>query len=304
RLALVLAVQLTTAPPVLLLDEPTRGLDYHAKERFTRVVRECADEGRSVVVATHDVEFVARTADRVVVMAQGEIVADGATGEVVVSSPVFAPQVAKVLGPRAWLTVEQVHRVSAVRVGSRTVVVLALASVAGVAMFFWPLFAAPEPEAMAHSADAPLIFVVAMPILLAVVAAEMTSGGMDPKALALLGVLAALNAGLRPLGAGLMGIETVFFLVVLAGRVFGPGFGFLLGGIALFASALLTAGVGPWLPFQMICSAWIGLGAGLLPGRVTGRAEIWMLVAYGIFVAYAFGFLMNMWFWPFTAGVD
>ncbi len=110
RLALVLAVQLTTAPPVLLLDEPTRGLDYHAKERFTRVVRECADEGRSVVVATHDVEFVARTADRVVVMAQGEIVADGATSEVVVSSPVFAPQVAKVLGPRAWLTVEQVYR--------------------------------------------------------------------------------------------------------------------------------------------------------------------------------------------------
>ncbi|WP_247665989.1 ECF transporter S component, partial [Nocardiopsis sp. B62] len=196
------------------------------------------------------------------------------------------------------------HRVSAVRVSGRTAVVLALASAAGLAMFFWPLFAAPRPEAMAHSADAPLIFVVAMPVLLAVVAAEMTSGGMDTKALALLGVLAALNAGLRPLGAGMMGIETVFFLLVLAGRVFGPGFGFLLGGISLFASALLTAGVGPWLPFQMISSAWIGLGAGLLPRGVTGRAEIWMLVGYGVLAAYAFGFVMNMWFWPFTAGVD
>lgn len=196
------------------------------------------------------------------------------------------------------------HRVSAVRVSGRTAVVLTLACLAGLSMFFWPLFAAPEPEAMAHSADAPLIFIVAMPVLLAVVAAELTSGGMDTKALALLGVLAALNAGLRPLGAGMMGIETVFFLLVLAGRVFGPGFGFLLGGVSLFASALLTAGVGPWLPFQMISSAWIGLGAGLLPRRVTGRAEIAMLVAYGIVAAYAFGFVMNMWFWPFTAGID
>ncbi|MET9293450.1 ATP-binding cassette domain-containing protein [Streptomyces sp. NPDC003077] len=109
RLALVLAVQLTAAPGVVLLDEPTRGLDYHAKEAFARLVRRLADEGRSVVVATHDVEFTARAADRVVVMAEGEIVADGPTPEVVVSSPAFAPQVAKVLSPQEWLTVEQVR---------------------------------------------------------------------------------------------------------------------------------------------------------------------------------------------------
>ncbi|MFD6098862.1 ABC transporter ATP-binding protein [Nocardiopsis flavescens] len=109
RLSLVLAVQLTAAPGVVLLDEPTRGLDYHAKERFSRVVRELAGEGRAVVVATHDVEFVARAADRVVVMAQGEVVADGPTAEVVVASPTFAPQVAKVLAPDPWLTVEQVE---------------------------------------------------------------------------------------------------------------------------------------------------------------------------------------------------
>lgn len=109
KLALVLAVQLTAAPRVVLLDEPTRGLDYHAKERFAAVTRELADEGRSVVVATHDVEFVARAADRVVVMAQGEVVADGPTADVVVASPTFAPQVAKVLSPQPWLTVEQVH---------------------------------------------------------------------------------------------------------------------------------------------------------------------------------------------------
>ncbi|MET7638450.1 ATP-binding cassette domain-containing protein [Streptomyces sp. NPDC005438] len=108
RLALVLAIQLTAAPPVVLLDEPTRGLDYTAKEAFARLVGRLAEEGRAVVVATHDVEFTARAADRVLVMAEGELVADGPTAEVVVSSPAFAPQVSKVLQPAPWLTVEQV----------------------------------------------------------------------------------------------------------------------------------------------------------------------------------------------------
>ncbi|MFB6394201.1 ABC transporter ATP-binding protein [Polymorphospora lycopeni] len=108
RLALVLAVQLVAAPPVVLLDEPTRGLDYPAKRHFAAVVRELAEAGRAVVFATHDVEFVAAAADRVVVMAEGEIVADGPTPDVVVASPAFAPQVAKVLDPLPWLTVAQV----------------------------------------------------------------------------------------------------------------------------------------------------------------------------------------------------
>ncbi|WP_171168897.1 ABC transporter ATP-binding protein [Streptomyces sp. I05A-00742] len=108
RLALVLAVQLAAAPRAVLLDEPTRGLDHPAKERFTALVRRLADEGRAVVVATHDVEFVARAADRVLVMAEGDVVADGPTADVVTSSPAFAPQVAKVLAPQEWLTVEQV----------------------------------------------------------------------------------------------------------------------------------------------------------------------------------------------------
>lgn len=168
-------------------------------------------------------------------------------------------------------------------------------------MFLWPLFASPSPESAAHSGDAPLVFAVILPVVIAIVLAEMTSGGLDSKALAMLGVLSAVNAALRPLGAGTAGIETVFFMLVLSGRVFGPGFGFVLGCTSLFASALLTAGVGPWLPFQMMAAAWVGLGAGLLPRRVRGRAEIAMLAGYGVLAAYAFGFLMNMWFWPFLA---
>lgn len=109
RLALVLAVQLAAAPGVVLLDEPTRGLDQHAKANLTTALRGLAADGHAVMVATHDVEFVASTADRVVVMADGDVVADGSTPEVVVASPAFAPQVAKVLAPAPFLTVEQVR---------------------------------------------------------------------------------------------------------------------------------------------------------------------------------------------------
>ncbi|MFE5715432.1 ABC transporter ATP-binding protein [Streptomyces sp. NPDC056501] len=108
KLALVLAIQLAAAPLVMFLDEPTRGLDYRAKAQLERIVGELAAEGRSVVIATHDVEFVARAADRVVVMAEGDIVADGPTTEVIVASPVFAPQTAKILAPLPYLTVAQV----------------------------------------------------------------------------------------------------------------------------------------------------------------------------------------------------
>ncbi|MFJ1648312.1 ABC transporter ATP-binding protein [Streptomyces sp. NPDC088258] len=107
KLALVLAIQLSAAPRVLLLDEPTRGLDYRAKTELVRIVDALAAEGRAVVISTHDVEFVARAADRVVVMAEGDLVADGPTTEVIVSSPVFAPQTAKILAPLPFLTVHQ-----------------------------------------------------------------------------------------------------------------------------------------------------------------------------------------------------
>ena len=182
---------------------------------------------------------------------------------------------------------------------------LVLASLGGLVAFCWPLLLTPGATGGdGHVTDAPLVFVLLLPVLVLVVLAQLADGGIDARSLAMLGVLSAVNAALRPLGAGVAGIELVFFLLVLAGRVFGPGFGFVLGCTSLFASALLTAGVGPWLPYQMLCAAWIGLGAGLLPRRVSGRREIAMLTAYGIVAAYAFGALMNLWFWPFVAGVS
>ncbi|MFI1655532.1 ABC transporter ATP-binding protein [Streptomyces sp. NPDC020472] len=109
RLALALAVVLTGRPPLLLLDEPTRGLDYAAKARLVAHLRGLAAEGHAIVLATHDVELAAELAHRVVIVADGEVVADGPTAEVVVSSPAFSPQVAKILAPQPWLTVEQVE---------------------------------------------------------------------------------------------------------------------------------------------------------------------------------------------------
>lgn len=193
------------------------------------------------------------------------------------------------------------------RLRPRSVLVLAVASLTGLVMFLWPLLVKIEPGTT--RVDPPFVMMALLPLVALVVVAELTEDGMDSKALAMLGVLTAVNAALRLLGAGTAGIEMVFFLLVLAGRVFGPGFGYVLGCTSLFASALLTSGVGPWLPFQMMASAWIGLGAGLLPDRlfgrvIRGRAEIAMLSVYGVVCAYGFGLLMNMSSWPFLAGVE
>ena len=104
RLTLALAIVLAAGPPLLLLDEPTRGLDYTAKHRLVEILRDLTAAGHAVMLATHDVELVAEVATRVVVLADGEIVADGTVTDVVVSSPAFAPQVAKILTPQTWLT--------------------------------------------------------------------------------------------------------------------------------------------------------------------------------------------------------
>ncbi|MEU3895525.1 ATP-binding cassette domain-containing protein [Streptomyces sp. NPDC045251] len=109
RLTLALSVVLTARPPLLLLDEPTRGLDYAAKARLAGILRSLAAEGHAIVLATHDVELAAELAHRVVLLAEGEVIADGPAADVVVASPSFAPQVAKVLAPRKWLTVAQVR---------------------------------------------------------------------------------------------------------------------------------------------------------------------------------------------------
>ena len=109
RLLLALSIVLAAEPALLLLDEPTRGLDYHAKRRLVESLQALARDGHAVVLATHDVELVADVCSRVAILADGDIVADGAAGDVLASSPAFAPQVAKVLAPQTWLSVREVE---------------------------------------------------------------------------------------------------------------------------------------------------------------------------------------------------
>jgi len=194
------------------------------------------------------------------------------------------------------------RRPAAVGIGPRTVIALLIASVVGVAAFAWP-FLVHRSSPLGAESVAPVVFGALLLLVLAVVLAQVSEGGIDAKALALLGVLSALGAAVRPLGAGTAGVETIFFLLVIAGRALGPGFGFSLGCTTLFASALLTAGVGPWMPYQMFACAWIGLGAGLLP-RASGRREIVLLAGYGAASAFFYGFALNLSFWPFTLGAQ
>ncbi|MEU8351157.1 MULTISPECIES: ECF transporter S component [unclassified Streptomyces] len=191
----------------------------------------------------------------------------------------------------------------AVRLGPRSVAALALVGAVGVMAFGWPLLA-DSASGLAHSKDAPWLFAALLPLLVAVVVATITESGLDAKAVAMLGVLAAVGAALRPLGAGTAGLEPMFFLMVLSGRVLGPGFGFVLGAVTMFASALLTGGVGPWMPFQMLSMGWVAMGAGLLPGpdRLRGRRELLLLAGYGAVTSVLYGTVMNLQGWPYISG--
>jgi energy-coupling factor transport system substrate-specific component len=190
----------------------------------------------------------------------------------------------------------------AVPLQPRSAVALAVASLLGATAFLWPLLVHADAP-IAEGVAGPFLFGGVLLVVLLVVLADVVADGVDAKAVALLGVLAAIGAAVRPLGAGLAGVELIFFVLVLGGRVLGPGFGFVLGATSLFASALLTAGVGPWLPYQMVGAAWIGMGAGLLP-QVRGRAELTLLAAYGAVVGFLYGVLLNLSFWPFSLGGD
>lgn len=189
---------------------------------------------------------------------------------------------------------------SALVLRPRALAALTTVALVGAGAFLWPLLIGVGRGDTGHAQDAPWIFLVILPLLLLVVAAEIADGAIEAKAVALLGVLAGICAVLRPITGGVSGVQLMFFLLIPAGRVFGPGFGFVLGNVAMFASAALTGGGGPWLPFQMLAAGWIGMFAGLLP-HARGRGELAMLAAYGLLSSVAYGFALNLWFWPFAA---
>ena len=189
---------------------------------------------------------------------------------------------------------------TAVPLRRRTVVVLSAASLVGLIIFAWPLVLTEEFMAIDH---VPIALGLVLSIVLVVLLVAVSDGGIGVKAVALLGLLSAVGVVLRPLAAGTAGIETIFLPLILGGRVLGPGFGFALGSTTMFASALLTGGVGPWLPYQMLAASWVAMGAGLLPKHLRGWREIALLVGYAVVASFGYGLAMNFSFWPFHLGL-
>jgi energy-coupling factor transport system substrate-specific component len=148
------------------------------------------------------------------------------------------------------------------------------------------------------------IFALALPFALMTLFASVSNNKLDSKSIALLAVLSALIAALRPLGTGAVGIEPMWFILILAARVFGPSFGFLLGALSMVLSAFITGGLGPWLAYQAFAAGWIGLGIALIPKRLSGKKEIIALIIYGICSAEFFGIAMDLQFWPWALGTD
>ena len=154
-----------------------------------------------------------------------------------------------------------------------------------------------DPSA-ARSGDAPIVLLSLSGLALLLIVANLETRRMDARVVAVLGLLVALNASLR-LVSGPLGASAVFFLPIVCGYVLGADFGFLLGALSILASAFLTGGVGPWLPFQMMALGWCGMISGWLPHLERPRLAWGMLAAWGATSGILFGALVNLWFWPY-----
>jgi energy-coupling factor transport system substrate-specific component len=192
--------------------------------------------------------------------------------------------------------------------------ILGLTTIIGVFSFIYPFLVPSLRDAslgQAHVNDAPLLTVALVGLCFIVLLLEVQGQTVNAKFVALLGVLVSMNALLRFLDVAIPGpggLSPIFFLIILAGYVFGGRFGFLMGALTLLVSTLITGAVGPWLPYQMFAAGWVGLSAPLCRPLVraiggTGkRLEILVLAAFAGFWGVLFGIVMNVWFWPFAIG--
>ena len=173
--------------------------------------------------------------------------------------------------------------------------ILWLVSIAGAVLFAWPLFGLALPP------DLPVMAAL-IAALLALSAIEFQSRRLDSRKLALLAVIVGVDSALRlMLVMGIAGFSPVFFLVLCAGYIFGSAYGFLCGATVLLGSALVTGGIGPWLPYEMLAAAWCGAIAGLA-GKMfrihkTDRVAIAVLAAVAIVTGFLYGAVMDLWDW-------
>ena len=193
--------------------------------------------------------------------------------------------------------------------GPLSLLTLAAVNVVGVAAFLYPFVlseAEPSGPGQARTDDAPLIFALVLALALLLFALELTRRGLNAKTVSVLAVAIVVAAALR-VPALPAGASAFFFLVVVAGYVFGARMGFLLGAGAMFVSSFIVGGVGPWLPFQMYAAGWLGMSAGWLGIAIAGRlryhqrVELGALIAFGVGWGFLYGAIMNLWFWPYVA---
>ncbi|MFQ5435065.1 MAG: ECF transporter S component [Anaerolineae bacterium] len=181
-----------------------------------------------------------------------------------------------------------------------------LTGLAGLAAFFYPFFL-PAVSADEQQAGAMLLTTLLLSQSLGVLLVEVQGQAISAKVVAALGILVAITAVLRFLEVAIPGpggFSPIFAPIILAGYVFGARFGFLMGTMTLLTSALITGTVGPWLPYQMFAAGWVGLTAGWLPKRVRPSLQLFFLLLLGAFWGLAYGFIMNLYFWPLAVGGD
>jgi energy-coupling factor transport system ATP-binding protein len=295
RRILAVALQTLDRPRVLLIDEPTRGLDPAARTAVARALRAAAEDGAAILIATHDLPFAHGLGARILPMRDGV-------------APAAEPESAtECASPPQPITLPRLPDGASGKPGRRIrlprpveLTLLAVANVVALGAFCWPLLAAALPTDAA--AALPYAALAIAPVAAVAVVVSLDGSVRSAHTVALLGVLAAVGSAVRVASTGVGGMEAVFILLVLAGRAFGPRFGLLLGAATIALSSALWGGIGPWTPFQVFACAWVGAGAGLLPKRVRGKAELVMLAGYGIVASYLFGLLTNLWFWPFAVG--
>lgn len=174
-------------------------------------------------------------------------------------------------------------------------IALCLISASG---FLWPFFVA----SYNASDKASWFFFIAAPLTVIALIYSINLNPLDSKTIAILAVLTAVIAAFRPFGAGAIGIEPMWFILILAARVFGPYFGFILGATSMLLSAILTGGIGPWLSYQVFAAAGIGVGLAIIPSKLRGRSEVFALAIYAIVACESFGIAMDLQFWPWSLG--
>lgn len=304
RRILAIALQTMDDPQVLLIDEPTRGLDPAARAAVSAALRAAADGGTAVLIATHDLNFAQGLGARILAMRDGvapSFETEAAPADPVREQPATAPQIPAPKfseEPADSHTAAKPRRIRMPR--PVELAVLAAANLLALGAFCWPLLAAALPQDAA--AALPYAALAMAPIAVVAIVVSLDGSVRSAHTVALLGVLAAVGSAVRVASTGVGGVEAVFILLILAGRAFGARFGMLLGASTIAVSSALWGGIGPWTPFQIFACAWVGAGAGLLPRRVRGKAELWMLCGYGVVASYLFGLLTNLWFWPFAVG--